>query len=177
MGVRFTICEKSKEIKTKCDYRYYNHAIMLDLLLRVLHRNITLIIKRHFVLVSRKDSFKIIMALITHYDLELHWMNMKIIFFNGDLKKNVYMDQPMRVVYIYVKFSYVKFIFFILYVDDILLTYSDLVFYMRLISFFLKEHKHIKAISYASSIGSIMYSQICMIIHKLCSWNIRKTQE
>jgi hypothetical protein len=44
--------------------------------------------------VSCKDSFKIIMALVTYYDLELHQMDVKTAFLNGDLEKNVYMAQP-----------------------------------------------------------------------------------
>ena len=41
------------------------------------------------------DSFRIIMALVAYYDLKLHQMNVKIVFLYGDLKENVYMDQPM----------------------------------------------------------------------------------
>jgi len=44
--------------------------------------------------VSCKDSFRIIMALVAHYDLELHQMNVKMAFLNGDLNENVYMAQP-----------------------------------------------------------------------------------
>lgn len=44
--------------------------------------------------VSSKDSFKIIMALVAHYDLELHQMDVKTAFLNGDLHEDVYMDQP-----------------------------------------------------------------------------------
>ena len=44
--------------------------------------------------VSCKDSFRIIMALVAHYDLELHQMDVKMAFLNGDLKENVYMAQP-----------------------------------------------------------------------------------
>jgi hypothetical protein len=44
--------------------------------------------------VSYKDSFRIIMALVTHYDLELHQMDVKTTFLNGDLYENVYMAQP-----------------------------------------------------------------------------------
>jgi hypothetical protein len=33
--------------------------------------------------VSSKDSFKIIMALVTHYNLELHEMDVKMTFLNG----------------------------------------------------------------------------------------------
>ena len=44
--------------------------------------------------VSCKDSFKIIMALVAHYDLELHQIDVKTAFLNGDLDENVYMAQP-----------------------------------------------------------------------------------
>ena len=44
--------------------------------------------------VSCKDSFRIIMALVAHFDLELHQMDVKTAFLNGDLKENVYMKQP-----------------------------------------------------------------------------------
>ena len=39
--------------------------------------------------ISRKDSFGIIMALVAHYDLGLHQMDVKTVFLNGDLEKNV----------------------------------------------------------------------------------------
>ena len=44
--------------------------------------------------VSCKDSFRIIMALVAHYDLELHQMDVKTAFRNGDLNESVYMAQP-----------------------------------------------------------------------------------
>jgi hypothetical protein len=47
-----------------------------------------------FLSVSKKDSFKIIMALVAHYDLELHQINVKTMFLNGDLQESVYMAQP-----------------------------------------------------------------------------------
>ena len=34
------------------------------------------------------------MALVAHYDLELHQMDVKTTFLNGDLKEEVYMTQP-----------------------------------------------------------------------------------
>ena len=40
-----------------------------------------------------KDSFRIIMALVAHYDLKLHQMNVKTTFLNEDLEENVYMAQ------------------------------------------------------------------------------------
>ena len=44
--------------------------------------------------ISCKDFFRIIMVLVAHYDLELHQMDVKTIFLNEDLEKNVYMAQP-----------------------------------------------------------------------------------
>ena len=44
--------------------------------------------------VSKKDSFRIIMTLVAHYDLELHQMDVKTAFLNGDLFEDVYMAQP-----------------------------------------------------------------------------------
>ena len=49
--------------------------------------------KETFSLVSKKDSLRIIMALVAHYDLELHQMDMKTTFLNGDLGEEVYMEQ------------------------------------------------------------------------------------
>jgi hypothetical protein len=120
--------------------------------------------------VSCKDSLRIIMMLVAHYNLELHQMDVKTIFLNEDLLENVYMAQPKgfavkgkehmrcqlkKSIYrlkqasrqwylkfdetirnvdfkenevdncIYAKFRNGKFIFLILYVDDILLVSSD----------------------------------------------------
>jgi hypothetical protein len=50
--------------------------------------------KETFSPVSSKNSFRIIMALVAHYDLELHQMDVKTAFLNGDLRENVYMAQP-----------------------------------------------------------------------------------
>jgi hypothetical protein len=110
------------------------------------------------------------MALVAHYNLELHQMDVKMTFLNGDLLENVYMAQPKgfavkrkkhlgchlrKSIYglkkasrhwylkfdetirsfgfkeneedncIYTMFMSGKFIFLILYVDDILLASSD----------------------------------------------------
>ena len=42
----------------------------------------------------KKDSLRIIMAIIAHYDLELHQIDVKTAFLNGNLDEEVYMDQP-----------------------------------------------------------------------------------
>jgi hypothetical protein len=37
--------------------------------------------------ISKKDSFRIVMELVAHYDLELHQMDVKIVFLNSDLQE------------------------------------------------------------------------------------------
>jgi len=44
--------------------------------------------------ISTKDSFMIIMALVAHYDMELHQMDVKTAFLNGDLHETSCMAQP-----------------------------------------------------------------------------------
>ena len=41
-----------------------------------------------------KESFRIIMTLVAHYALELHQMDVKIAFLNGDIEETIYMVQP-----------------------------------------------------------------------------------
>ena len=42
----------------------------------------------------RFASIRLILAIVTHMDLELHQMNVKIVFLNGELEEKIYMDQP-----------------------------------------------------------------------------------
>ena len=49
--------------------------------------------KETFSLVSAKDSFRIIVALVAHFDLELHQMDVKTTFLNGDIDETIYMVQ------------------------------------------------------------------------------------
>ena len=51
--------------------------------------------KENFSPVSTKDSLRIIMAIVTHFDLELHQIDVRITFLNGDLVEDVYMSQPI----------------------------------------------------------------------------------
>uniref|UniRef100_A0A2N9F8E4 CCHC-type domain-containing protein n=1 Tax=Fagus sylvatica TaxID=28930 RepID=A0A2N9F8E4_FAGSY len=44
--------------------------------------------------VSKKDSLRVILALVAHFDLELQQMDVKTAFLNGDLEEEVYMKQP-----------------------------------------------------------------------------------
>ena len=43
--------------------------------------------------VSKKDSLQMIMALVTHFDFDLHQMDVKTAFLNGNLEEEVYMKQ------------------------------------------------------------------------------------
>ncbi|GKB24358.1 retrovirus-related pol polyprotein from transposon TNT 1-94 [Tanacetum coccineum] len=96
--------------------------------------------------VSRKDSLRIFMALVAHYDLELHQMDVKTAFLNGDLHEDVYMIQLegfmvegkehmvcklKRSIYGLKQasrqcLSGSKFVILALYVDDIILASNDL---------------------------------------------------
>ena len=51
---------------------------------------------RVFSLVSCKDSFIIIIVFMAHYDLEIHQMDVKTTFLNGDLYEDDYLAQPKR---------------------------------------------------------------------------------
>ena len=51
--------------------------------------------KENFSPVSTKDSLHITMAIVSHFDLELHQMDVKTTFFNGDLVEDFYMSQPI----------------------------------------------------------------------------------
>ncbi|KAI4371716.1 hypothetical protein MLD38_010036 [Melastoma candidum] len=44
--------------------------------------------------VSSKDAFQIMMTIVAHFDLELHHMDVKTTFLNGNLLESVYMEQP-----------------------------------------------------------------------------------
>ena len=49
-----------------------------------------------FSLVSKKDSLRLIMALVAHFDFDLHQMDVKTTFLNGNIEEEVYMKQPKR---------------------------------------------------------------------------------
>jgi hypothetical protein len=149
--------------------------------------------------VSCNDSLRIIMALVAHYNLELHQTNVKTTFLNGDLLKNVYMTQLKGFVvkgkehmgchmrnsiyglnqtsrqwylkfdetirsfgfkeneednYIYAKFRSGKFIFLILYADDILLASSDVSLLLET-KRFLSSNFDIKDLGEASFVPGI----------------------
>ena len=49
--------------------------------------------KETFSLVSKKDSLRIILALVAHFDFEFQQMDVKTTFLNGELEEEVYMKQ------------------------------------------------------------------------------------
>ena len=50
--------------------------------------------KETFSPVSKKDSLRIILALVAHFDFELQKMDVKTASLNGELEKEVYIKQP-----------------------------------------------------------------------------------
>jgi Reverse transcriptase (RNA-dependent DNA polymerase) len=42
--------------------------------------------------VSTKDFFRITMTLVAHFDLELHQIDVKTIFFNADIDEYIYIS-------------------------------------------------------------------------------------
>ena len=50
--------------------------------------------KETFFLVSTKDSLCIIMAIMTHFNLKWHQMDVRTTFLNGDLVEDFYISQP-----------------------------------------------------------------------------------
>jgi hypothetical protein len=153
--------------------------------------------------VLSKDSFRIIMTLVAHYDLELYQMDIKTVFLNGGLYENVYMAQPksfvregkenlrchlIKSIYglkqasrqwylkfdetirkfgfkeneedncIYAKFKNGKFIFLVLYMDDIVLASSDVHLLLETKDF-LSSHFDMKNLGEASYVLRIEIHQ------------------
>ncbi|RDY07530.1 hypothetical protein CR513_08345, partial [Mucuna pruriens] len=54
--------------------------------------------KETFYTVSSKDSFRTVMILVAHSDLELHQVDVKTVFLNGDIDETIYMMQPENLV-------------------------------------------------------------------------------
>lgn len=49
--------------------------------------------KETFSPIFTKDSFKTVVALVIHFDLELHQIGIKTVFLNGDIHEAIYMVQ------------------------------------------------------------------------------------
>ena len=48
--------------------------------------------------VVRFASIRLILAIVAHMDLELHQMDVKTAFLNGELEEEIYMEQPVNFV-------------------------------------------------------------------------------
>ncbi|KAH9657228.1 Integrase catalytic domain-containing protein [Citrus sinensis] len=84
--------------------------------------------------VSTKDSFRIIMALVAHFNLELHHMDVKTAFLNGSLSEDVYMVQPDG---------------FVETGRENMCPDNDV------------DKARMQTVPYASVVGSLMYAQVC----------------
>jgi len=51
--------------------------------------------KETFSPVMRFASIRLLLALVSHLDLELFEMDVKTAFLNGNLEEEIYMDQPI----------------------------------------------------------------------------------
>jgi hypothetical protein len=79
--------------KTKCDSNGNIERFKARLMAKGFMQRECIDYTETFSPVSCKDSLRIIMALVAHYDLELYQMNVKTTFLNGNLLENVYMAQ------------------------------------------------------------------------------------
>ena len=79
--------------KTKCDSKGNVERYKARLVVKGFTQREGIDYNKTFSPVSCKHSFRIIMALVARYDLELHQMDVKTAFLNGDLYENVYMAQ------------------------------------------------------------------------------------
>ncbi|RVW23420.1 Retrovirus-related Pol polyprotein from transposon TNT 1-94 [Vitis vinifera] len=123
--------------------------------------------KETFSPVSKKDSLRVIMTLVAHFDLELQQMDVKMTFLNGNLEEEVYMKQPEGFSSSggeHLKVNGSKICFLVLYVDDILLATNDKGLLHEGDRFNLDqclkndlEWEQMKNIPYASAVGSLMY--------------------
>jgi len=51
--------------------------------------------EENFSLVERIAPIRLLLVLVVHVDLELFQIDVKIVFLNGNLKKGIYMNQPI----------------------------------------------------------------------------------
>ena len=80
--------------KTKCDSRGQVERYKARLVVKGNSQRESIDYKETFSPVPTKDSFRVVMAIVAHFDLELHQMDVKTALLNGDLGEDVYMVQP-----------------------------------------------------------------------------------
>ncbi|KAL0428017.1 UNVERIFIED_CONTAM: Retrovirus-related Pol polyprotein from transposon TNT 1-94 [Sesamum latifolium] len=117
--------------------------------------------------VSEKDSLRTIMALVAHFDMDLHQMDVKTTFLNGELEEEVYMKQLEG-------FSYSNGEHLETYINKVLERFRmkdcspSIAPIVKGDKLHLNqcprndlEREQMKDIPYASAIGSLMYAQVC----------------
>ena len=77
--------------KTKCDSKGNIEWYKARFVVKGFTQKEGIDYKETFSPVSSKDSFRIIMALVAHFDLELHQMDVKTAFLNGNIEETIYM--------------------------------------------------------------------------------------
>jgi hypothetical protein len=70
--------------KTKYDYKMKIERFKTRLVAKGFTQREGIDYTETFSPISKKDSFRIVLTLVTHYDLELHQMDIKAAFLNGD---------------------------------------------------------------------------------------------
>ena len=78
--------------KTKRDFSRQIERYKVRLVVKGYSQREGIDFKETFSPVSTKNSFRVIMTIVAHFDLELHQMDVKTAFLNGDLDENVYME-------------------------------------------------------------------------------------
>ena len=83
------ICSKKNQAGSKGNVeRYKSHLVIKGFTQRE-----GIDYKETFSLVFMKHSFRIIMALVAYVDVELHQIDIKIVFLNGSIEKEICMVQ------------------------------------------------------------------------------------
>ncbi|RDX76659.1 hypothetical protein CR513_43328, partial [Mucuna pruriens] len=83
-----------KIFKTKKDSKDNIKRYKVRLVAKVFTQKKGIDYKETFSLISSKDSFRIVMTLVAHFDLELHQMDVKTAFLNDDIDETIYKMQP-----------------------------------------------------------------------------------
>ncbi|KAL6324412.1 hypothetical protein AAG906_013016 [Vitis piasezkii] len=126
--------------------------------------------KETFSPVSTKDSFRVIMAIVAHFDLELHQMDVKTAFLNGDLDEEVYMEQPTGFVEVGKEDLVCKLNKSIYDIEEVQYaqcksTKAPIVkgdkFSKAQCPQNDDEREEMRTIPYSSVVGSLMYAQVC----------------
>ena len=78
--------------KTKHDAKGYVERYKARLVAKGYNQQEVIDYKETFSPMFAKDSLRIIMAIMAHFDLELHQMDVRKTFLNGDLVDDVYMS-------------------------------------------------------------------------------------